>query len=516
MVVLALSPGHDGAIAAARDGTLLFAYEAEKDSFERHAALTVTTFINAVERLGEMPDVVAYSGAVKTFGLDATFEGLGYFGSSRTEQRPMNFLGKQATLFSSTHERAHIMSAIGMAPRDDSPERAVLVWEGGIGSLYLVDSDFRVKREFPIMYGPGVRYAALFAVADPTFDDRPKPPRDDAGKLMALAAFGDAADADAAITDVVDRIITGPPPWPLEKAQYKDTPLYNAEVTAQATKTAAALLTERMFQIFSEAAMENLPPGLPLHIAGGCGLNCDWNMMWRELGHFSSVFVPPCPNDSGLAVGSITDALAVMTGEPYIDWNVYCGLEFEWDSSPDPQVWQRREFSEAAIADAIAGGRVFAWVQGRAELGPRALGNRSLLANPFDARTRDRLNDIKLRETYRPVAPCCRLEDVGKVYDRDFPDPYMLYFRKATTRDLAAVTHVDDSARCQTVTREANKQLHDLLTAFGERHGVGVLCNTSLNFKERGFINRMSDLTRFCETRGVDDFVVGDAWFQRA
>jgi hydroxymethyl cephem carbamoyltransferase len=239
-------------------------------------------------------------------------------------------------------------------------------------------------------------------------------------------------------------------------------------------------------------------------------------MMWRELGHFSSVFVPPCPNDSGLAVGSITDALAVMTGEPYIDWNVYCGLEFEWDSSPDPQVWQRREFSEAAIADAIAGGRVFAWVQGRAELGPRALGNRSLLANPFDARTRDRLNDIKLRETYRPVAPCCRLEDVGKVYDRDFPDPYMLYFRKATTRDLAAVTHVDDSARCQTVTREANKQLHDLLTAFGERHGVGVLCNTSLNFKERGFINRMSDLTRFCETRGVDDFVVGDAWFQRA
>jgi hydroxymethyl cephem carbamoyltransferase len=102
------------------------------------------------------------------------------------------------------------------------------------------------------------------------------------------------------------------------------------------------------------------------------------------------------------------------------------------------------------------------------------------------------------------------------VFDRDFADPYMLYFRMARSDDLGAVTHVDGSARCQTVSTETNKPLHNLLTVFGDRHGVGVLCNTSLNFKGRGFINRMSDLMRYCEMQGVDDIVVGDAWFQLA
>jgi hydroxymethyl cephem carbamoyltransferase len=91
----------------------------------------------------------------------------------------------------------------------------------------------------------------------------------------------------------------------------------------------------------------------------------------------------------------------------------------------------------------------------------------------------------------------------------------MLYFRMVRSPDLAAVTHVDGSARVQTVTREENPPLHDLLSAFSERTGVGALCNTSLNFKGLGFINRTSDLVQYCETRGIDDFVVGDAWYRR-
>jgi hypothetical protein len=170
--------------------------------------------------------------------------------------------------------------------------------------------------------------------------------------------------------------------------------------------------------------------------------------------------------------------------------------------------------NEGAVADAIAQGSVVAWVQGRYELGPRALGNRSLLAEPFHESTKDLLNHIKLREGYRPIAPCCRLEDVLQVYDRDYHDPYMLHFRMATTPDLKAVTHVDGSARVQTVTRESNRAQYDLLSAFAERHGVGVLCNTSLNYKGMGFINRMSDLVKYCEARGVSDMVVGDAWFR--
>jgi hydroxymethyl cephem carbamoyltransferase len=80
---------------------------------------------------------------------------------------------------------------------------------------------------------------------------------------------------------------------------------------------------------------------------------------------------------------------------------------------------------------------------------------------------------------------------------------------------LGAVTHVDGTARAQTVARDDNPRLHDLLTAFAARTGLGVLCNTSLNFKGFGFINRMSDLVRYCDEREIDDFVVGDDWFER-
>ena len=120
---------------------------------------------------------------------------------------------------------------------------------------------------------------------------------------------------------------------------------------------------------------------------------------------------------------------------------------------------------------------MFAWVQGRAEIGPRALGNRSLLAEPYNVQTKDRLNQIKGREHYRPIAPLsARLEDVGNIYDSDFHDPYMLYFRHLRSEELRAVAHVDGTARVQTVTNDANKELHDLLTAFAKRSGVGVLC----------------------------------------
>jgi hydroxymethyl cephem carbamoyltransferase len=233
------------------------------------------------------------------------------------------------------------------------------------------------------------------------------------------------------------------------------------------------------------------------------------------MGHFSSVFVPPCTNDAGSALGTALDALGVMTGDPYIDWSVYCGLEFDTDSEPDSSKWQGRPFDTGNVADALAGGRVFAWVQGRWEMGPRALGNRSLLAEPFQAATKDRLNAIKQREDYRPIAPCCRVEDLSKAFDTSFEDPYMLYFRMVRDPRLQAIRHVDDSARCQTVSRTDNERLHELLSAFSARSGLGVLCNTSLNFKGLGFINRMSDLTKYCEDHGVDDFVVGDRWFQR-
>jgi hydroxymethyl cephem carbamoyltransferase len=526
MLIFGFKPGHDGAIAVIRDRNLVVSLEGEKDGFPRHAPLTPMTMLAAMERAGDVPDVIAIGGWIKElqaiggYSEDPLHRGnqrieTAYRGARVVTERETEFLGKRVKRFSSSHVRSHIMMGAGMAPPDDARLRAVLVMEGAEGSFYLLDERWQLAREIPTLEFPGGRYSLAFAIADSRYWDHAVGPEgDEAGKLMALAAFGDPADADDDVRRTVERLVA-PDGYPTQKGAFKDTPLYNAGVESEVAKTTAALLTDRMFDVFAEVALRELPKGIPLYISGGCGLNCEWNMRWRELGHFSSVFVPPCTNDSGSALGTALDALAYETGDPRVEWSVYCGLDFEWDQEPSSGQWQRRQLEEAELADAIAAGHVVAWVQGRYEMGPRALGNRSLLAEPFRPGTKDRLNEIKMREDYRPIAPCCRIEDVGKVYDATFHDPYMLYFRHATTPDLRAVTHVDGSARVQTVTKEENAPLHALLTAFSERHGVGVLCNTSLNFKQRGFINRMSDLIIYCDARGIDDMVVGDLWFQR-
>jgi hydroxymethyl cephem carbamoyltransferase len=523
MLVLSLHPGHDGAIAAIGDGKLLFSLEAEKDSHARHELINPTSFLLAVEQLDQVPDVVALTGSWRLpVWLRAMLPqrnlrlGAGYRGTEAIQHHPIELFGEQATFFTSSHERSHIFMAIGMAPRDEAPLRAVLVYEGLIGHFYLVDESWKILKEVKGLGGPGARYAFVYALADPSVPEQGAlPGLDAAGKVMALAAYGDATTADADITDTVERILTIQPIWPAPKHEFRDSPVFNSGVTSDATKSAAALLTKRMFEVFAAAAEEHLPRDIPLYISGGCGLNCDWNTMWRDHGQFTSVFVPPVTNDSGSAIGTAIDAITVMGGEPFIDWNVYAGLGFEWDEEPDSARWRRRQLDNAALADALASSRIVAWVQGRWEIGPRALGARSILAQPFDPAIKDRLNEIKRREDYRPIAPCCRLEDVSKFFNDSHPDPYMLYFRTVRVDNLRAVTHVDGSARVQTVTDTENKPLHDLLTAFGERHGAGVLCNTSLNYKGAGFINRMSDLCHYSETTGIDDMVVGDVWFER-
>ena len=390
MIIMGLNPGHDGAVAVLEDDRLLFSVESEKDSFARHSPLTPTTLLSVAELLGDIPDVVALGGWGKgSLELGSRFIGTGYFGPNKAIQRTMSFFGREVTLFASTHERSHVMMAAGMAPPAedlDAPGRAVLVWEGMVGSFYLLDEDWSVTRTIPVLSEPGSRYAFLFGLANPDFPDQGRlVSAVDAGKLMALAAYGDANDADEDIVAAVDQLMSTNHVLGTPKRSFRQSAIYNAGVESGEHKTAAALLSQRIFEEFAAVAQKSLPRGIPLYISGGCGLNCDWNSMWRELGHFSSVFVPPCPNDSGSAIGTAIDALRASTGDPHIDWNVYSGLEFEWDSEPDPAKWERRALDLRALAERSPAGEPVAWVQGRWEIGPRALGNRSLLAEPFNA-----------------------------------------------------------------------------------------------------------------------------------
>lgn len=523
MLVVAFKPGHDGSVAAIQDGRLVFSLEAEKDSFARYSALTPVTFLEMAEQLKDLPDVVALGGwnskveaGARALKVRGSF-GAGYFGTGNLLDLPSTFFGKPVRYFSSSHERSHIFGSVGMAPAGRHALQAVLVWEGITGSFYLLDDACRVVRTIRVLDQPGGRFAGLFAICDPAFPAVGGFPRlNDSGKLMALAAFGDPNSTDPAVGSVVDRLLKIDNVFPVPKSDFADSPLFDCGVEAQLAKTAAAVLTGRIFRMFADVAVREIPAGIPLRISGGCGLNCDWNANWRNLGHFSSVFVPPCTNDSGSAIGTAIDAVHALTGNPHIDWDVYAGLDFIRDSEPDSARWCRSALDHAALAQRIASGEVVAWVQGRWEIGPRALGNRSLLAEPFNPATHDRLNKIKRREPYRPIAPCARIEDLHAAFDGDFEDPHMLYFRRVRDSRLRAVTHVDGSARVQTVSATSNPAQHALLTAFAQETGVGVLCNTSLNFSGHGFINRMSHLVEYCEATGIDTMVIGGTQYVRA
>ena len=511
MRILGLNPGHDGAAALLEDGRLAWSLEAEKDSFPRNSATSVVTVMQSLRDLGSPPDAIAVGGWYRSprpgvFDFDA-----GYYGLQDPVIKSSRIFGSQCQVVSSSHERSHLFMCLGMAP-ESYDECALLVWEGAIGAFYhTVDGGCTFERT-SVMHGPGHRFGFLYCLADPRFDDG-SVPLDVAGKLMALAAFGDARRAGREAGQVVSRLLCADSAYSLEKADFEDSPLLNCGLDSEALHDAARLLTDRLFERFQDAALAGLPTSIPLLIGGGCGLNCEWNSRWHDLGHFASVFVPPCPNDSGSAIGSAIDAQQALGGGTAIQWSVAAGADFSEDVVPAG--WSPQPLSSDSLAQLLAAGEIIPFVQGRCEVGPRALGHRSLLASPLDPSMTRMLNKLKHREAYRPIAPCCRAEDYG-LYFEGRPDPFMLYFSRVIDPRIPAVTHVDGSARVQVVDHDAPANLDALLKSFGDISGVAVLCNTSLNFPGRGFINRISDLVSFCEVNALRTFVVDDAvWHRR-
>ncbi|QWF83907.1 carbamoyltransferase C-terminal domain-containing protein [Amycolatopsis sp. CA-230715] len=519
MLILSFKEGHDSAVAAIEDGRLLFVLESEKDSFPRYNSLTAEVLTTAMERLDRVPDVVAIGGWVKgNYSVERQSQ-TGYFGvgPGSVTDVPGTAFGRPVRRFSSTHERSHIMCAQGLAPLPAGQPVYHLVWEGNIGSFYRVDERGEVTHLRQVLADPGNKYAYLFALADPKFPANKGLLRlQDAGKQMALTGFAEPGEPDRAERELIDFILAQDGIiLNVGKDEMSWSPYLDIGVESQAYKNVAAKLSDAIFERFHAYAAEHLTEGLPLLISGGCGLNCEWNRRWRECGLFPEVFVPPCPNDSGSALGTAIDAQLHYTGSASVSWDVYAGDPFVEDTTFDPAEFHSRPLDLAEVAKFLADGNIIAWARGRWEMGPRALGNRSILAAPFDAETTTRLNKIKQREGYRPIAPICLESDADQWFEGSVPDPYMLYFSSVRSDRLRAVTHVDGTARAQTVTPRQNPRMAGLLAAFRELTGFSVLCNTSLNFSGRGFLNRTSDLIEYGEQHGLDGYVVEDTFVTR-
>jgi carbamoyltransferase len=278
---------------------------------------------------------------------------------------------------------------------------------------------------------------------------------------------------------------------------------------------------EMMDALLAETA--RLVPSRNLVLCGGCALNSSFNGKIVGRAGFERLHVPSAPADDGNALGAAWLAYA----EDHPDWRPQAGffrpylgsavstepLERMAASEPRLKRLGHDGVSEAA-ADLLADGKLVGWVQGRAEFGPRALGNRSILADPRPANAKDLVNaKVKYREAFRPFAPSV-LAAHGPDWFEDYQDsPYMertLRWRADKRALVPAVVHADGTGRLQTVTPERNARYAALLEAFRRRTGVPVLLNTSFNVMGKPILHATEDALMMFTTTGLDALVVED------
>lgn len=254
-----------------------------------------------------------------------------------------------------------------------------------------------------------------------------------------------------------------------------------------------------------------------LVMAGGVALNCVANARLAAEGPFERVWVQPAAGDSGTALGAalfVANALGDRTApmETAALGRDVDEAEIERWLNTARVPYERPTDLADAVATLLAENHVIAWVQGRSEFGPRALGHRSLLADPRPAANVERLNDIKGREQFRPVAPMVLAEEADAIFEGQLPSPYMLFTHqvRATWLDrIPAVIHVDGTARVQTVDEREEPLMHKTLKGFAARTGVPVLINTSLNTAGRPMVDDVRDALECFASGPIDALAIG-------
>lgn len=322
------------------------------------------------------------------------------------------------------------------------------------------------------------------------------------------------------------------------------------EITSQYMNLALAIqnVTERIILRLA-ATLAGLTHSRNLVLAGGVALNCVANGKLLKSKIFDRIWIQPAAGDAGGALGAALSAWHIYKGEPRIIQankdamnNALLGPEYSVSDirhtllKYQAPYEYKENFQElcATVASLLDQGNVIGWFQGRMEFGPRALGSRSILGDARNPEMQKRLNlKIKYREGFRPFAPAVLEEDRGEYFDLDTPSPYMLlvapvhqkrlnappegyqempllkrlYFQRS---DIPAVTHIDFSARIQTVGKEENYRFWRLIQAFKELTGYGVIVNTSFNVRGEPIVNTPEDAYRCFMRTEMDYLVLGD------
>jgi carbamoyltransferase len=545
---------HDSSACIVRDGEVLFAVAEERLSRVKHDARFPALAIRAcldftgirsdeidficqgwsLPRTGFLHDLRCYASGKQPVDSRALLNSTRYFVSmwhqKSGENRFRQLFGPTNARFRFVdHHLAHAISAYGYSGFDDAAIvvmdgrgawEATSIWQGKNGRVEHVQT-------IPFPNSIGGFYSAFTEYLGFV-------PNSDEWKVMGLAPYGEPG---VKLDAFIDAETNNGTPYRVH------TKRINGGRTSAVAGIAAALGAPRVAESEIEQRHKNIAFAVQdycerammsvvraalkktnsknLCLAGGVALNSKANGKILASGIVENLFVQPAASDDGVALGA---ALA-----PYLDRggrlpiramrHAYFGPWFDDGAIETALKTYKLRYSTlsdpaAAAAQLLSEGKILGWFQGRMEFGPRALGGRSILADPRDPEMTAKVNNaVKFREWWRPFAPSMKRESAGDFVESATDSPFMILtaqVRQEKQSVIPAVTHVDGSARPQTVEQTANPVYWRLIDEFGKRTGVPVVMNTSFNLRGEAIVNTPTDAIRTFFSSGMDGLVIGN------
>ncbi|MBF0353651.1 MAG: carbamoyltransferase [Alphaproteobacteria bacterium] len=544
---------HDASAAIVENGRLLAFMEQERFDHNKHSQAFPQAAIDfCLQMAGVRQEdlcAVAYANDVElTNRFKRAFTDQCYPGAyapkaisqSDIETKLRQHLTANVPLFHTEHHLAHAASVFYSSPFKEAAIYTVDGMGNWVTSTYGhgQGSDISILHRTPHPHSPGLYYGAVtqFLGFQAACDE---------GKTMGLAPYGKPKyldqmrrifrieDGEVLLdldfftfhTQALNDEHGHPRRWFSDRFIEAFGPARLSESTlterdADLACSAQALLEENCFKQLTH--LHHLTGSDQVCVSGGVALNCSMNGRICANTPFRDLYVMPAANDAGLALGAALLASRELergfSRSPIT--HAYFGSEHTVDeieaalsTLPADILVQSPDDLASSVAALLAEYAIVGWYQGRMEFGPRALGHRSILANPTRADTKDIVNaKVKFRELFRPFAPVVPLEEVADYFDRKTPSPFMLEIvsvREDKREVIPSVTHVDGSARVQTIERDGNPLLHRLLLEMKKRNGVPVLLNTSFNIRGDTIVRTPEDALKCFMGTGMNALAIG-------